>query len=139
VTATEHGRHVRHAHGHPGWASGLRWWLKELGQLTAHMPAAWETPRAPSMPLAPHLSTLAGAYSFDRGGWLPRGLSLAWNGTSSPEPVGEAAGGTVNVHVYVNAPIGSRAELDNWFTQTFDRAARQGRLSWAMRQSFSAS
>jgi phage-related protein len=31
--------------------------------------------------------------SYDRGGWLPTGVSLAYNGTGRPEPVGAAAGG----------------------------------------------
>src|SRR5215831_16305130 len=43
---------------------------------------------------------------YDRGGWLPPGLSMAWNGTGRPEPVG--MGGnyysiTVNVPPTANA------------------------------------
>jgi TP901 family phage tail tape measure protein len=37
------------------------------------------------------------AYGYDRGGLLPPGLSLAWNGTGRPERVGRA-GATVNIH-----------------------------------------
>jgi hypothetical protein len=47
---------------------------------------------------------------YDEGGYLPPGLSLAYNGTGSPEPVGKSAGGnnyTINVHV---APGGNLAE-----------------------------
>ena len=38
---------------------------------------------------------------YDRGGWLPPGLSMAYNGTGRPEPVGR--GGDINVHF--NAPV----------------------------------
>jgi len=41
-------------------------------------------------------------YGYDQGGYLPPGLSMAWNGTGHPEPVG-AAGGTV-VNITVNVP-----------------------------------
>lgn len=39
---------------------------------------------------------------YDSGGWLPPGLSLAWNGTGRPEPVGPtAAGGGLTVNLIV--------------------------------------
>jgi TP901 family phage tail tape measure protein len=41
-------------------------------------------------------------HSYDRGGYLPPGLSLAKNGTGRPEPVGPAATPTVVVHFYVD-------------------------------------
>jgi hypothetical protein len=141
VTMTEHGRHVRHAHGHPGWASGLRWWLKELGQLTAHMPAAWESPRPGSMPLAPHLSTLAGAYSFDRGNTLPPGYSISYNGLGRPEALVPADSMPAHVTIVVenHGVLGGRAEVGNWLAGEIDRLARQGRLTYALRRSVSAS
>jgi len=38
---------------------------------------------------------------YDQGGYLPTGLSLAYNGTGQPEPVGVAAGTTnINISVY---------------------------------------
>src|SRR5262245_1257474 len=46
---------------------------------------------------------------YDRGGWLPPGLSLAWNGTGRPEPVG-ASSVTINIPNY----LGSRQELIGW-------------------------
>jgi hypothetical protein len=41
---------------------------------------------------------------YDRGGWLPPGLSLAMNTTGRPERVG---GGNVTYNLTVNAPVGS--------------------------------
>jgi hypothetical protein len=48
------------------------------------------------------------------------------------------AGGTVIVNVNVSAPIGSRAELENWFTDVCNSAARDGKRTWAFRHSPSA-
>lgn len=39
---------------------------------------------------------------YDQGGYLPEGLSLAFNGTGRPEPVGHGLGVTVNVVVHGN-------------------------------------
>ena len=44
---------------------------------------------------------------YDRGGFLPPGLSLAYNGTGRPEPVGPSAGTVININVTV-APGGER-------------------------------
>jgi hypothetical protein len=38
---------------------------------------------------------------YDRGGFLPPGLSLAWNTTGRPEPVGAAAAGSGNTTIIV--------------------------------------
>jgi hypothetical protein len=47
----------------------------------------------------------AGPYiGYDRGGWLPPGLSMAWNGTGRPEPVG--MGG--EYHFHFHGPVASR-------------------------------
>ena len=40
---------------------------------------------------------------YDRGGWLPPGLSLALNQTGRPERVGGGAGNTYNINVRVDA------------------------------------
>ncbi|KPI09936.1 Lytic transglycosylase catalytic [Actinobacteria bacterium OV450] len=37
--------------------------------------------------------------SYDRGGYLPQGLSLAYNGTGKPEPVGHELGGEPHIHL----------------------------------------
>jgi hypothetical protein len=42
---------------------------------------------------------------YDQGGWLPPGLSMAYNGTGRPEPVGGAGGITIN-NLYVTTPDG---------------------------------
>lgn len=49
-------------------------------------------------------------HGYDQGGYLPTGLSLAYNGTGRPEPVGPAAGGNtyvINVHA---SPLASPAD-----------------------------
>jgi cell wall-associated NlpC family hydrolase len=53
--------------------------------------------------------------SYDRGGYLPRGLSLAYNGTGRPEPVGHG-GGEVHIHFHNHGVIGSQHEVENWLT-----------------------
>jgi murein DD-endopeptidase MepM/ murein hydrolase activator NlpD len=44
--------------------------------------------------------------SYDQGGWLPPGLTLAYNGTGRPEPVG-GGGNTYKINVAV--PVGASA------------------------------
>lgn len=39
--------------------------------------------------------------TYDQGGYLPTGLSLAMNGTGRPEPVGHGGGGVTHVHIEV--------------------------------------
>lgn len=51
-----------------------------------------------------------GFQSYDRGGWLPTGYSLAYNGTGSPERVGGGATYVFNLPNYV----GSKNELLSW-------------------------
>jgi hypothetical protein len=46
-------------------------------------------------------SVIGHGHGYDQGGYLPPGLSLAWNGTGRPEPVGPAAGSTYNITVNV--------------------------------------
>jgi hypothetical protein len=40
--------------------------------------------------------------------------------------------------VSVNAPVGSKAELENWFVGVMNSAARGGKLAYALRHSPSA-
>jgi len=47
------------------------------------------------------------AHWYDNGGWLPAGLSLAFNGTGRPEPVGAAAGMNLNITIKVDPVIAS--------------------------------
>ncbi len=65
---------------------------------------------------------------YDKGGYLPPGLSLALNTTGRPEgPVG--GGNTYNVTV--NAPFlmgATKAEMENALTAALERLAKQGRL-----------
>lgn len=56
-----------------------------------------------------------GSYQgYDSGGWLPPGMSMAWNGTGSYERVvgpGEGAGLTVNVYAAAGAFVGGSSPL----------------------------
>ena len=70
-----------------------------LATLVAAMPGvglAWGGPMAAAAAAAPALPVL----SFDSGGYLPPGLSLAHNGTGAPEPVGGA--GEIHNHISVH-------------------------------------
>jgi TP901 family phage tail tape measure protein len=48
--------------------------------------------------------------SYDRGGWLPPGLSLAYNGTGQPEPVGAVGRG--GVHIHGDLIVREQADID---------------------------
>lgn len=71
-----------------------------LATLAAAMPGvglAWGAPQAAAATAA---TTPLPVLSFDSGGYLPPGLSLAVNGTGAPEPVG--GGGEIHSHISVN-------------------------------------
>jgi hypothetical protein len=52
---------------------------------------------------------------YDRGGWLPTGLSLALNNTGRPERVG--GGGDIHIHLANNGVLGSRSEVIAWLRE----------------------
>jgi hypothetical protein len=66
---------------------------------------------------------------YDRGGALPPGLSLAYNGTGRPEQVIPAGRGGVTVVLENRGVIGSQMELENWLVRSVDGLKRKGR--WA--------
>jgi len=70
-----------------------------LATLVAGLPGvglAWGQAGAAAAATTPALPVL----SFDSGGFLPPGLSMAYNGTGSPEAVG--GGGEIHSHISVN-------------------------------------
>lgn len=71
-----------------------------------------------------------GHHWYDQGGWLPPGLSLAFNGTGRPEPVGPAAGG-VHLHqgaIQVYAAEGmSERRVAELVVDVIDERARRAR------------
>lgn len=69
------GRYVNPAGAYSAWSSRSPHWYSQGGRVPVH--------------------------SYDRGGYLPEGLSLAYNGTGRPEPVNVAAP-NVQVHFYVD-------------------------------------
>ena len=61
---------------------------------------------------------------FDRGGWLPPGLSLAYNGTGRPERVSPPGQGG-DVHVHLHGPVyGDRQALVREVREGLRRARR---------------
>ena len=71
-----------------------------LSTLAAAMPGvglAWGAPAVAAAAAVPPLPV----NSFDSGGYLPQGLSLAMNNTGAPEPVG-GAGGEIHNHISVH-------------------------------------
>jgi hypothetical protein len=71
--------------------------------------------------------------SFDRGGMLPPGLSLAYNGTRHYERVTPASSGSgivVHNHYHFDNYVGTGDDL----IRTLDRASRQGRLDAIVRR-----
>jgi phage-related protein len=59
--------------------------------------------------------------AYDTGGLLPRGLSLAYNGTGAPERVG---GGDTHIHLHNHGVIGSQRDMDRWLAAGIDRVQR---------------
>jgi TP901 family phage tail tape measure protein len=60
---------------------------------------------------------------FDRGGYLPPGLTMAWNGTGAPERVvGPGGGGAVTVHAPLTVTVHTSANVDE---RAFEGAVRR--------------
>lgn len=74
------------------------------------------------------------AGGYDNGGWLPQGLSLAYNGTGRPERIRnqqqEAAlgAGTLNLTIENRGVIGSRQEAMDFLVEALETLRRTGRL-----------
>jgi hypothetical protein len=49
---------------------------------------------------------------YDAGGLLQPGLTLAWNGTGSPERVTPASGGGGEVHIHFHGPVVGPGGMD---------------------------
>ncbi len=77
----------------------------------------------------------AGGLIADRGTVLAPGWNARYNGTGRPEPLVPAGGGgDIHLHLTVNAPVGSQAQLEDWFVKTANKAAQHGRLTQAVRR-----
>ena len=61
---------------------------------------------------------------YDSGGYLPTGLSLAYNGTGRPEPTGHHLGG--EVHMHFHGPVASRQAAEDLVVEAY-RSAKQRR------------
>jgi hypothetical protein len=74
--------------------------------------------------------------TFDNGGWLPRGLSLAYNGTNRPERIRNQAqeaalsnGATLQITIENHGVLGSQAEVEDWLIKSLGHLNQQGRLT----------
>lgn len=67
------------------------------------------------------------ANSFDRGGYLPKGLSLAYNGTGRPEPVGHGLGG-VSIEFNNCTFSGGRQDFEDMVVEAYSNARRKKRV-----------
>jgi hypothetical protein len=128
--------------GHAGWLSGMRYWLGQINTLITHTPAANILPAGvvtehvpgsvKDIHLGPVHSVPGGVLTFDKGGYLPPGLTVAYNGTGKPEPVVPGAGGSITVVIENNGVIGSQQEMDTWLQNSMNRLARNGKLTQAV-------
>ena len=67
--------------------------------------------------------------SFERGGYLPPGLSLAYNGTGRPEPVGGATHVTYNISI--SAPLSvNRAQVGREVVHAIKEYERSSGNGW---------
>lgn len=88
-------------------ATQIRWMLDYIGGRYGDPANAYRTWSSRS----PHWYSGGGQVlpmgSYDRGGYLPKGLSLAYNGTGQPEPVGHGRGPT-----FLTVKIGNETLVD---------------------------
>ena len=66
---------------------------------------------------------------YDRGGWLPPGLSLALNNTGAPERVGGGPGNTYNITVNV-PPSANKADVGRQVVETIREYERRSGNGW---------
>ena len=121
--------------GHPGWVKGLQGALNAIAALSVArlvQNPAWNPGN-----LGPVHTVAGGVLQFDTGrGVLPPGLSLTYNGTGRGEALSTNSargGGDVHLHLTVNGPVGSRTELESWFTGMANKLARTGQLTQAVK------
>jgi len=129
--------------GHPLWARDLGRFLAALSTLSGTpVPApgggGGGTAHPPNPPwnpgnLGPSHSVPGGVLTFDKGGLWPSG-TLGWNGSGRTETVLPGGGGDMHLHLTVNGPVGSQAELEDWYVRTANKMARTGRLSQAVKR-----
>lgn len=78
---------------------------------------------------------------YDNGGWLPPGLTMAYNGTGKSERIrtasqekalGAGGGGGDTFYFTFTGPVGSQAQLEDWLVKALDAIGRKRRvpLSW---------
>jgi len=120
-------------HGHPynlgDYANQVRWGISYIAGRYGNSQNAWAHEVAFNW--------------YDKGGMLPTGLSLAYNGTGRPEPVIPAARlgrgpASVTIVIENHGIIGSQAEADRFIKSAVDRLATDGQLAYALRHSPSA-
>ena len=67
---------------------------------------------------------------YDQGGYLPTGLSLAYNGTGRPEPVGPTAAGNT-YHININVPpTANQAEIGRQVVGAIKQYERRSGTGW---------
>jgi cell wall-associated NlpC family hydrolase len=139
------------AGGHPLWAADLRKYLARIstltgtpvkaagpppgsvlsGGVTEHIPGSVK-----DIHLGPAHTVNGGVLKFDRGGQWPSGM-LGVNTSGRTEtvipPGAGSTGGDIHLHLTVNGPVGSQAELEDWYVRTANKMARTGRLSQAVK------
>jgi len=78
---------------------------------------------------------------YDRAGDLKPGANFLWNGTGRTEHLISRHGDTgreLHIHVHNEGVIGSQYQLQDWLVRSVNRAAKQGKLTYALRRSPSA-
>lgn len=65
--------------------------------------------------------------AYDSGGRLPTGLSLAYNGTGRPEPVGHGLSGDVHLHFH-DSVVASKQAAEDMFVEAYRSAQARRRI-----------
>lgn len=114
----------------PDWrnnaATQIRWGLGYIKGRYGSPAAAWRHSQATGWYSQGGLAGM-GANSYDTGGYLPKGLSLAYNGTGKPEPVGHGLGG-VDVTFENCVFAGSQRDFETMVVRAVSTAKKKGRL-----------
>jgi hypothetical protein len=66
---------------------------------------------------------------YDQGGYLPPGLSMAWNGTGRPEPVGHGLGATININVHAS-PLAQPADIGRAVVAAIGQFEKRSGAGW---------
>jgi hypothetical protein len=98
--------------GHPDIWNPIDNVASSAGYIVGRYGTVYNTPLFKGGPYAGYGSGGIHVGTFDQGGWLMPGITVAGNFTGRPEPVGGAGGISITFHVQQDIKVGSVGDLD---------------------------